>query len=106
MHDFKQPLAPSFRACAEDGPLAPSFRGARSASPESITTIRDYGFRACAEDGASRNDEDEGRMDAPRRSGYSRAGGPSAHMTRVCCRVLLNSDLQFQTAEPSRSRGA
>jgi hypothetical protein len=27
---------------------ASSFRGARSASPESITTIGDYGFRACA----------------------------------------------------------
>jgi hypothetical protein len=26
----------------------PSFRGARSANPESITTIRGYGFRACA----------------------------------------------------------
>jgi hypothetical protein len=25
-----------------------SFRGARSASPESITTDRGYGFRACA----------------------------------------------------------
>src|SRR3954453_13956819 len=36
----------------------PSFRGARlGASPESITTIRGYGFRACAQAGASRNDE-------------------------------------------------
>src|SRR4051812_15910891 len=30
--------------------------GARSASPESITTIGGYGFRACAQEGASRND--------------------------------------------------
>ncbi|MGY4309893.1 error-prone DNA polymerase [Bradyrhizobium sp. USDA 4369] len=33
-----------------------SFRGARSASPESITPTRGYGFRACAQEGASRND--------------------------------------------------
>src|SRR3954469_6678587 len=39
----------------------PSFRGAPSsgANPESITTIRGYGFRACAQGGASRNDEIE-----------------------------------------------
>src|SRR3954465_225308 len=35
----------------------PAFRGAppSGASPESITTIRGYGFRACAQGGASRN---------------------------------------------------
>ncbi|MGJ4949228.1 error-prone DNA polymerase [Bradyrhizobium sp. HKCCYLS20291] len=37
-----------------------SFRGARSASPESITPNRGYGFRACAQEGASRNDGVEG----------------------------------------------
>ncbi|WP_315782483.1 MULTISPECIES: error-prone DNA polymerase [unclassified Bradyrhizobium] len=37
-----------------------SFRGARSASPESITPDRGYGFRACAQEGASRNDGADG----------------------------------------------
>ncbi|MGY4450106.1 hypothetical protein ACVWZR_004766 [Bradyrhizobium sp. i1.3.1] len=36
--------------------FAPSFRGARSASPESISTSRGYGFRAWPF-GPSRNDE-------------------------------------------------
>src|SRR3954453_6809768 len=48
--------AARYVACRPSIPR-PSFRGARlRANPESITTVRGYGFRACAQEGASRND--------------------------------------------------
>src|ERR1051326_1309911 len=53
----KVPVA-SWVSFMSSSSMSSSFRGAPSsgANPESITTIRSYGFRACAQGGASRND--------------------------------------------------